>query len=52
MNNLNSVILEGNLVRDPEANLTPKGTPVCKFCRCQQQVLQAGRHQAERSILL
>ncbi|MDA3955505.1 single-stranded DNA-binding protein [Oceanispirochaeta sp.] len=31
MNNLNSVILEGNLVRDPEANLTPKGTPVCKF---------------------
>jgi len=31
MNNLNSVILEGNLVRDPDANLTPKGTPVCKF---------------------
>jgi single-strand DNA-binding protein len=31
MNQLNSVILEGNLVRDPEANLTPKGTPVCKF---------------------
>jgi len=31
MNQLNSVILEGNLVRDPEAKLTPKGTPVCKF---------------------
>ena len=31
MNQLNSVILEGNLVRDPEGNLTPKGTPVCKF---------------------
>ncbi len=31
MNQLNSVILEGNLVRDPEAKLTPKGTPVCRF---------------------
>ena len=31
MNQLNSVILEGNLVRDPEAKLTPKGTPVCQF---------------------
>ncbi|WP_367277199.1 single-stranded DNA-binding protein [Oceanispirochaeta sp.] len=25
------MILEGNLVRDPEANLTPKGTRVGKF---------------------
>ncbi len=31
MNNLNSIILEGNLVRDPEANLTPRGTSVCNF---------------------
>ncbi len=31
MNNLNSVILEGNLVKDPEGRLTPKGTPVCLF---------------------
>ena len=31
MNQLNSIILEGNLVRDPEANLTPRGTKVCKF---------------------
>jgi single-strand DNA-binding protein len=31
MNNLNSILLEGNLVRDPEINHTPKGTPVCKF---------------------
>jgi single-strand DNA-binding protein len=31
MNNLNSILLEGNLVRDPEINQTPKGTPVCKF---------------------
>ncbi|MCD6120520.1 MAG: single-stranded DNA-binding protein [Spirochaetales bacterium] len=31
MNNLNSVLIEGNLVRDPELTYTPKGTPVCKF---------------------
>ena len=31
MNNLNSVLIEGNLVRDPEYRTTPKGTPVCKI---------------------
>jgi single-strand DNA-binding protein len=31
MNNLNSILVEGNLVRDPELNHTQKGTPVCKF---------------------
>ncbi len=31
MNNLNSVLIEGNLVRDPELSYTPKGTAVCKF---------------------
>jgi len=31
MNNLNSVLVEGNLVRDPMARSTPKGTPVCSF---------------------
>ena len=31
MNQLITVILEGNLVRYPEAKLTPKGTSVCKF---------------------
>ena len=29
MNNLNSILLEGNLCRDPELRYTPKGTPVC-----------------------
>ena len=29
MNNLNSVLLEGNLCRDPELRYTPKGTPTC-----------------------
>lgn len=31
MNNLNSILLEGNLTRDPELSYTPKGTAVCKF---------------------
>jgi single-strand DNA-binding protein len=31
MNNLNSVLLEGNLTRDPVLSFTPSGTPVCNF---------------------
>ena len=31
MNNLNSILIEGNLVRDPLFRSTPKGTPVCTF---------------------
>ena len=31
MNNLNSILLEGNLTRDPDLGETPKGTPVCNF---------------------
>jgi single-strand DNA-binding protein len=31
MNNLNSILIEGNLVRDPELSYTPQGKAVCKF---------------------
>ena len=31
MNNLNSILIEGNLVRDPLFRTTPKGTPLCTF---------------------
>jgi single-strand DNA-binding protein len=31
MNNLNQILIEGNLVRDPELKHTPKGTPICTF---------------------
>src|SRR6056297_3619745 len=31
MNSLNSIIVEGNLTRDPEYRLTPKGTAGCMF---------------------
>ncbi len=31
MNSLNSILVEGNLTRDPELKCTPSGTPVCAF---------------------
>jgi single-strand DNA-binding protein len=31
MNNLNSILIEGNLVRDPLFRSTPKGVPLCTF---------------------
>lgn len=31
MNNLNSTLLEGNLVRDPDLRSLSNGTPVCNF---------------------
>jgi len=31
MNNLNSILIEGNMVRDPHLRSTPKGTSVCTF---------------------
>lgn len=31
MNDLNSVLIEGNLTHDPELTYTPKGTPLCKL---------------------
>lgn len=31
MNQLNSIFLEGNLVRDPEYNETQMGSSVCNF---------------------
>ena len=31
MNSLNSILIEGNLVRDPEFKETPKGTSLCTF---------------------
>ena len=31
MNNLNSVLIEGNMVKDPVYSTAPDGTPVCTF---------------------
>ncbi len=51
MNNLNSVLIEGNLVRDPELSFTPKGTAVCKFTvACNRQWKQDDEIQKEVSF--
>ncbi|MDR1178790.1 MAG: single-stranded DNA-binding protein [Spirochaetaceae bacterium] len=31
MNNLNSILIEGNLVKDPTFRVTARGTPLCTF---------------------
>jgi single-strand DNA-binding protein len=31
MNSLNQILIEGNLVKNPEMKHTPKGTPLCTF---------------------
>ncbi|MCL2191047.1 MAG: single-stranded DNA-binding protein [Treponema sp.] len=40
MNNLNSVLIEGNMVRDPLYRTTPKGTPVCTFSLASNRYLR------------
>ena len=47
MNNLNSVIIEGNLTRDPEQVTTPKGTPVCKFTIATNRYFKSGEQQQQ-----
>jgi single-strand DNA-binding protein len=38
MANFNKVYLIGNLTRDPELRVTPKGTAICQFARGQSPV--------------
>ena len=50
MNQLNSIILEGNLVRDPEGKLTPRGTSLCEFAIATNRYYkQDGLRQSEVS---
>jgi single-strand DNA-binding protein len=50
MNNLNSVLVEGNLVRDPDLSYTSKGTAVCKFSvACNRAFKQDDQLQKEVS---
>lgn len=51
MNNLNSILLEGNLVRDPQLSQTPKGTSVCTFSVASNRYLkQESGYQQEVSF--
>jgi single-strand DNA-binding protein len=51
MNNLNSILIEGNLVRDPELSYTPKGTALCKITvACNRSYKQDEEIQKEVSF--
>jgi single-strand DNA-binding protein len=51
MNNLNSILIEGDLVRDPDMAQTPKGTPVCTFCLASRGFFKIGNEpQKEVSV--
>jgi single-strand DNA-binding protein len=51
MNNLNSILIEGNLVKDPELSYTSKGTAVCKFSvACNRSYKQDDEFQKEVSF--
>jgi len=46
VNHLNSVSVEGTLVRDPVFRTTPKGTPLCKFLLASKRFLEEeGTHE-------
>ncbi len=40
MNNLNSILIEGNMVRDPQYRTTTRGTPVCHFSLASNRYLR------------
>ena len=51
MNNLNSILIEGNLVKDPELSYTAKGTAVCTFSvACNRAFKQDDQLQKEVSF--
>ena len=53
MPNFNKVLLMGNLTRDPELRVTPKGTSVCQFGLAVNRVfrLEGGDSQEETTFV-
>jgi single-strand DNA-binding protein len=47
MNSLNSILLEGNLTRHPEARTTPKGTPLCTFSVASNRYYRVGNDKQQ-----
>ena len=47
MNNLNSILLEGNLARDPELRYTPQGTPTCTLALASQRSYKVDGERVE-----
>ena len=52
LNNLNSILLEGNLTRDPELRYTPKNTPVCTLVVASQRTYKVDGERVEEVSLI
>ena len=50
MNNLNQILIEGNLTREPEFRQTPKGTNVCNFSIATNRYLPKGDGEFEETV--
>lgn len=52
MNDLNSVLIEGNLTRDPVLSTTPSGTSVCNFAMGTHHQYRRGEEQMRETSFL
>ena len=50
MNNLNSILIEGNMVRDPLLRTTQKGTSVCNFTIASNRFYRQGSSNLENEV--
>lgn len=50
MNNLNSILLEGNLVRDPDSRSTPSGNAVCGFTLASDRTYKNAQDVYEKEV--
>ncbi len=50
MNHLNSILVEGNLVRDPNIRSTPSGNQVCDFTLATNRTYKVGDQKYENEV--
>jgi single-strand DNA-binding protein len=52
MNDLNSILIEGNLTRDPDLSTTPTGTSVCNFAVATHHMYRKESEQVRETSFL
>lgn len=52
MNDLNSIIIEGNLTQDPELKYTTKGTALCSMTIAVNRYYKAGEETKQETVFL
>ncbi len=50
VNSLNSILLEGNLVRDPESKTLPSGSEVCNFSIAADRFYKPAEGELEKEV--